>query len=105
MPQPLSNDLRLRVVEFVEEGHSRREAALRFKMAASSAVNVVTLWKDTGSVDPRPRGGFRHGKLKPHKEFILGIVGKQSDITMPELAQVLLSEKMSRSILQTCRSF
>lgn len=93
MPQPLSNDLRLRVVEFVEEGHSRREAALRFKMAASSAVNVVKLWKDTGSVDPRPRGGFRHGKLKPHKGFILGVVGKQSDITMPELAQVLLSEK------------
>jgi transposase len=38
MPQPLSNDLRLRLVEFVEEGHSRREAALRFKMTVSCAV-------------------------------------------------------------------
>ena len=43
MPQPLSNDLRLRLVEYVEEGHSRREAAARFKTAASSAVNVVKL--------------------------------------------------------------
>jgi transposase len=93
MPQPLSNDLRLRLVEFVEEGHSRRAAAVRFKTAASSAVNVIKLWKDTGSVDPRPRGGFRHGKLKPHKEFILGVVASQPDITMPELAQVLVLEK------------
>ena len=93
MAQPLSNDLRLRLVEFVDEGHSRREAAARFKTAASSAVNIVKLWKGTGSVEPRPRGGFRHGKLKPHKEFILGIVGSHPDITMPELAQMLFSEK------------
>jgi transposase len=45
MPQPLSNDLRLRLVEYVEEGHSRRAAAERLKTAASSAVNVVKLWK------------------------------------------------------------
>jgi transposase len=93
MPQPLSNDLRLRLVEFVEEGHSRREAAARFRTAASSAVNVMKLWKDTGSVSPRPRGGFRHGKLKPHRAFILEFVAEQPDITMPELAVALLAEK------------
>ena len=52
MVHPLSNDLRLRLVDFVEEGHSRREAAARFKTAASSAVNIVRLWKSTGSVEP-----------------------------------------------------
>lgn len=93
MPHPLSNDLRRRLVEYVEEGHSRREAAARLMTAPSSAVNVVRLWKETGSVDPRPRGGFRHGKLKPHRTFILGIVGKRPDITMPELAAELLAAK------------
>lgn len=93
MAHPLSKDLRMRLVAFVEEGHSRREAAIRFKTAVSSAVNVVKLWKDTGSVEPRPRGGFRHGKLKPHSEFILGVVASQPDITMPELAEVLLAAK------------
>lgn len=93
MPQPLSNDLRLRLVEYVEEGHSRRAAADRLKVAASSAVNVVRLWKETGSVEPRPRGGFRHGKLKPHREFILGVVAERPDITMPELAEVLWAAK------------
>ena len=93
MPQALSIDLRLRLVECVEEGHSRREAAARLKTAASTAVNVVRLWKETGSVEPRPRGGFRHGKLKPHSAFILGIVEKRPDITMPELAAELLAAR------------
>jgi len=93
MPKPLSNDLRCRLVECVEEGSSRREAAARFKTAASSAVNVLKLWKETGSVEPRARGGYRHGKLKPHREFILAIVARQHDITMPELAAELLAAK------------
>jgi transposase len=93
MPQPLSNDLRQRIVEYVGEGHSRRETAERFKTAASSTVNVVKRWERTGSVEPKPLGGFRHGKLKPHRDFILCAVGKRPDITMPELAQVLLAAK------------
>lgn len=93
MPQPLSNDLRLRLVAYVEEGYSRREAAERLKVAASSAVNVVRRWKEAGSVEPRPRGGFRHGKLKPHRDFILAVVSKRPDITMPELAAELLAAK------------
>jgi transposase len=93
MPEPLSNDLRRRLVECVEGGSSRREAAARFKTAPSSAINVLKLWKRTGSVEPRPRGGYRHGKLKPHREFILGIVEKRPDIIMPELAAELLAAK------------
>jgi transposase len=93
MPHPLSNDLRLGLVEFVEEGHSRNEAAARFKTSVSFAVNLMKLWKETGSVEPRPRGGFRHGKLGPHREFILAAVADRPDITMPELAEVLLQAK------------
>ncbi len=32
--------------------------------SVSFAVNLMKLWQETGSVEPRPRGGFRHGKLK-----------------------------------------
>ncbi|CAN5393155.1 hypothetical protein BH10PSE7_BH10PSE7_19420 [soil metagenome] len=86
MPQPLSNDLSARVVAFVEAGHSRHEAAAHFRTSVSFAVNLMRLWRDTGSVEPRPRGGFRHGKLGPHKDFILATVAARSDITMAELA-------------------
>ena len=44
-------------------------------------------------MEPRPRGGFRHGKLKPHREFILGFVQRQPDITMPNWHRKLLASK------------
>jgi transposase len=89
MPKPLSNDLRERVVAFVEAGHSRRAAAVHFGVSASFVVNLMTLHRETGSVDPRPRGGRRHAKLDPHRAFILGRVAEKADITMPELADEL----------------
>jgi hypothetical protein len=58
MPQASSRRERECVADFVEDGHSRREA---------------------GSIESRPRGGFRHGK--------------QPAITMPELAAALPAEK------------
>lgn len=93
MPHALSNDLRERVVDYVEDGKSRREAARRLKVAASTAVRVVKCFRETGSYAPKPRGGFRHGKLPAHRDFVLAKVAAQHDITMPELAAVLLQEK------------
>ena len=89
MPHPLSNDLRERVVAFVEAGNSRHEAADHFGTSVSFVVNLMTLWCETGGVEPRPRGGFRHGKIGPHKDFVLATVAAHNDITMPELAAVL----------------
>jgi transposase len=93
MPHPYSNDLRERVVGYVEEGHSCHEAAAHFSTSVSFAVNLMKRWRETGRVDPRPLGGFRHGKLLPHREFILAVVASRSDITMPELAAELTEAK------------
>lgn len=93
MPNPLSNDLRLRVVKFVESGHSRHEAARHFATSVSFVVNLMVLYGETGDVEPRPRGGFRHGKLNQHRVFILAQVEKHEDITMPELAACLSESK------------
>jgi transposase len=93
MPHPLSSDLRERVVAYVEAGHSCHEAADHFATSVSFAVNLMRLWRETGRVDPRPRGGFRHGKLAPHRDFILATIAARSDITMPELAEELLKAK------------
>jgi transposase len=93
MPQALSKRERECVVGFVENGHSRREAARVFKTAPSTTVRIVRRFRETGSIEARPRGGFRHGKLPPHRDFILKTVATRGDITMPELAGVLLAEK------------
>ena len=93
MPHPLSNDLRRRVVKFVEAGHSRNEAAQHFGTSVSFAVNLMKRYQETGRVDPKPRGGFRHGKLGPHRGFILRQVEVKHDISMPELVNLLHKAK------------
>ncbi len=97
MPEPLSIDLRERVVAFVLAGHSRRAAAAHFRVSPSFVVNLMTLHRETGSVKPRPRGGFRHGKLEAHRAFILRQVDKRHDITMPELAEELAQATGTRA--------
>ena len=93
MPHPLSNDLRERVVAFVEAGNSCNEAARHFDTSVSFAVNLMALLRETGSIEPRPMGGKRHGKLDPAKAFLLAFVERTPDVTMPELATALLAEK------------
>ena len=97
MPHPLSNDLRERVVAHVEAEHSCREASGHFGTSVSFVVNLMKLWRETGRVDPRPRGGFRHGKIGPHRDFILAAVAAKRDITMPELAEKLVEAKGVRA--------
>lgn len=93
MPHPLSNDLRKRVVKFVEAGHSRHEAARHFSTSVSFVVKLMKRYGETGRVDPKPRGGFRHGKLGCHRVFILREVEVRRDISMPELAARLREAK------------
>ena len=45
MPKPCSLDLRERVLETVEAGASRREAAERFEVSASSAIKWMQRWQ------------------------------------------------------------
>ena len=86
MVKPLSNDLRERVVAFVEAGHSRRAAAAHFRVSPSFVIKLMMLFRQTGRVDHRQLGGQRRFKLDRHRSFILERVAERADITMPELA-------------------
>ena len=93
MPHPFSNDLRERVVAFVGSGHSCHEAARHFDTSVSFAVNLMALYRATGSFDPKPAGGKRHGKLDVAEAFLRAFVARKTDVTMPELAAALMKEK------------
>ena len=81
MTQPLSHDLRERVISVVESGLSRRSAATRFGIAASTAIKWVDQWRRTGDVRPRRQGGdHRSQRLEAHAEEILAIVDETPDI-------------------------
>ena len=88
-----SLDLRVRVADFVEAGHSCRAAAGHFAVSESFAIKLVRRTRDTGSPAParqgRPPGG---GKLVPYESFLIQTVEARPAITMPELAARLLDE-------------
>jgi transposase len=87
MTKPLSSDLRERLIEAVGAGMSRRAAADRFGVAASTAVKWVRRWRDTGSKAPRPQGGDkRSDRIEAHAEEILGLIAATRDITLAEIA-------------------
>jgi transposase len=56
--RPLSNDLRIRILEAVDnkEG-SRRTLAERFKVNTATITKLLKLRRETGSHEPRPHGG------------------------------------------------
>jgi transposase len=90
MGKSYSCDLRERVVRFVSEGNSRREAAAHFGVSASFAVKLLARSLKTGviaaSKQGRPAG---EGKLGRHRSFLIRRVEEKPDITMPELAAEL----------------
>ena len=90
MTKPLSNDLRKRLVSAVETGMTRRSAAQRFGVAASTAIKWVDRWRRTGDVGARPRGGdHRSQRIEAHAEEILALIEETPDITLAELAEHL----------------
>jgi transposase len=93
MPHALSNDLRERVVGFIETGQSCHEASRHFGTSVSFAVNLMALYRQTASVEHRAMGGKRHGKLDAVEAFLLASVKRSPGMTMPELAAALLAEK------------
>ncbi|WP_262265682.1 IS630 transposase-related protein [Microvirga yunnanensis] len=90
MTKSYSLDLRRRVARFVEAGHSCHEAARHFDVSVAFVVRLMAAYRASGSLAPKPEGGWRSCKLDPHREFLLQRVTEKGDITMPQLAAELL---------------
>lgn len=91
-----SEDLRGLVVAEVAAGLSRRAAAQRFKVSASSAIRWVELHEETGSVRPRPRGKTR-SPLEPHASWLLELIATEPDLTLAEIERRLLERRGVRT--------
>ena len=96
MPKAYSGDLRERVIEAVETGASRREAAERFEVSVASAVKWVQRWCEERSAAPKPRGG----SVSPLEEFaaeILVLIAEQPDLTLVETVTELRKKRIRTS--------
>jgi len=104
MPKSYSADLRKRVIEAVEIGASRREAAESFDIDASSAVRWLQCWNETRRCAPKPRGGSV-SPLERHVEQILALVTEQADLTLEETVAKLRKQRIRTSKSAVARFF
>ena len=93
MPRSYSTDLRVRVIEAISGGLSRRRAASRFGVGASTAVKWYRRYGETGEVVARKQGQPGGSKLDAHEAFILALVEERPDISLAEIAQRLAGER------------
>src|SRR3954464_10832707 len=101
--QPLSNDLRQRILDAVDnkEG-SRRKLAARFKVNTSTITKLLRLRRETGSFEPRPHaGGFAPTPDGDALERLRGLVEKTPDATLEALRQEM---GVSGSRMIICRA-
>jgi transposase len=94
MAKPLSEDLRVRVIQAVEGGMSRRAAAERFGISPASAVRFVRGWRESGTKRAKRQGGDRRShRIEAHRTLILSAVEAKPDLTLEEIAKMLESER------------
>lgn len=97
MAKSLSQDLRARLIAAVKGGMSRRAAAERFGVSASSAVRWMQAWRAAGAARARRQGGDRRSqRIEAFADIILAAVARKVDITLVELAEMLRVEHGQR---------
>ena len=89
MVQPLSDDLRRRMVAAVDGGMSRRGAAKRFGIAPSTAIEWVRAWRRTVSCRPGPQGGDdRSQRIEARAAAVLALAEEAPDMTLAKIAAI-----------------
>lgn len=105
MPAPLSVDLRQRILDAYQakEG-SQRQLAERFKVSLSFIRDLMRHHRETGTVQPKPRGGGAVAKLgKEQLPIVEALVKAQPDVLLTELCDRFAEQtgiKVSVSTMQ-----
>ena len=106
MGQPLSMDLRSRLLAAVDDGMSCRGAAARFGVAPSTAIRWHAQRRETGSFAPRPQGGdMRSRRVEERSDDILALWAARKDITLEELRTGLAEMGLTVSVSGLHRFF
>jgi transposase len=100
MRGPYPGELRVRVIQFVEAGGSRREAAEHFDIGVSSAIRWMQRFREDGTCEPMPSGGST-SPLEKYAKQILALIGERPDLTLDEIVRALHKRRIpgSRSAL------
>lgn len=106
MGQPLSMDLRKRLLAAIDDGMSCRAAAARFGVAPSTAIRWQTQRRATGSFAPKPQGGdMRSRRVEERRADILALWEARKDISLEELRAGLIEVGLRVSVAGLHRFF
>jgi len=89
MPKALSVDLKERIARYIQQGHTRREAAKVFDVSPGTAIRIALQFNQTGNVEAKKSGGDRRSKLKAHSDYIMRRIKETPDISLMELTAEL----------------
>ena len=99
-----STDLRVRVIEAVKAGASRREAAECFGISVSSGIRWLREWLDGGRAAAKPRGGSC-SPLEEHATWLLALIEKRPDLTLEEVVVAMGKQGIEGSRTAVWRFF
>ncbi|MEM8986638.1 MAG: IS630 transposase-related protein [Pseudomonadota bacterium] len=86
-------ELRTRVVEHVEAGHSHRAASRHFRVSVKFVNDMVKLKRETGGLLPKAQGRRSgQGKLAPYCHWIEDQLNRRGDVTLDGLVRDLKAE-------------
>jgi transposase len=104
MARAYSADMRQRVIDRVESGASRREAAEHYEVSPSTAVIWVKCFRETGRCVAKSRGGST-SPLEKHADFLLALIELEPDLTLDEVIGVMRELKIPGSRTSVWRFF
>jgi transposase len=104
MARAYSVDMRQRVIDRVESGASRREAAEHYEVSPSTAVIWVKCFRETGRCAAKSRGGST-SPLEKHADFLLALIELEPDLTLDEVVSVMRELKIPGSRTSVWRFF
>ena len=104
MPKPYSVDFRVRVINDVETGASRREAAERYGISPSVVVIWMQRFEETGGFAAKPSGGST-SRLEAHAQFLLDLIRQKPDLTLDEIVAAMRKRRIAGSRSAVWRFF
>jgi transposase len=104
MARAYSADMRQRVIDRVESGALRREAAEHYEVSPSTAVIWVKCFRETGRCAAKPRGGST-SPLERHADLLLALIELEPHLTLDEVVGVMRELKIPGSRTAVWRFF
>lgn len=90
MPEPLSKDMRGRIIKAKERGDSHAKIAREMQVSISAITRLLALYRETGSYEPRAMHLGRKPRLdEATLQKISARINEQPDIALQELIDEL----------------